>query len=155
MLGVGCERFDDKSRSHPSPLQRGRHGRGFLPASHRRLTTLTYMGSRLSTSSSPLLLSLPLVVDLQCHRLWAAQAGLLPTNSSIFKSTYLNWTTRRPTTVLRSSMPGSPETSHCTGCIEGFSGTENCIGNAMKITNSITKFCILKSVKEVKVFWES
>ena len=31
-----------------------------------------------------------------------------------------------------------------TGCIEGFSRAENCIENAMKITNSITKFCILK-----------
>ena len=47
------------------------------------------------------------------------------------------------------------EITAITGCIEGFSGTENCIGNAMKITNSITKFCILKSVIEVKVFWES
>ena len=42
-----------------------------------------------------------------------------------------------------------------TGCIEGFSRAENCIENAMKITNSITKFYILKSVIKVKVFWES
>ena len=42
-----------------------------------------------------------------------------------------------------------------TGCIEGFSRAENCIENAMKITNFITKFYILKSVIKVKVFWES
>ena len=42
-----------------------------------------------------------------------------------------------------------------TGCIEGFSRAENCIENAMKTTNSITKFYILKGVIKVKVFWES
>ena len=39
-----------------------------------------------------------------------------------------------------------------TGCIEGFSGAENCIENAMKITNSISIFYPLKSVMDVKLF---
>ena len=39
-----------------------------------------------------------------------------------------------------------------TGCIEGFSEAENHIENAMKITNSISIFCALKSVMKVKLF---
>ena len=56
---------------------------------------------------------------------------------------------------LRLRHPIGCPTSLLTGCIEGFSRAENCIENAMKITNSITKFYILKSVIKVKVFWES
>jgi len=39
-----------------------------------------------------------------------------------------------------------------TGYTEGFSGAENCKENAMKTTNSITKFSALKSVIKLKLF---
>ena len=42
----------------------------------------------------------------------------------------------------------------CTGCIEGFFKTENGKENGIKGTKSISIFCIWKSVKKVKCFWE-
>jgi len=48
-----------------------------------------------------------------------------------------------------SSLPTIPQ---LTRCIEGFSGVEKYIENAIKITNSFSKFCALESGIKVELF---